>query len=180
MTDDGGGLDDDPVSGQARGAGELQAVTEGTQPRGDATDLLPHGAVDEGTGRSHGQNVAAIVVLSLVDLAGNDVVGPPGRRGGAQPDLQEQLGVVPAHLLGADDPHGASVGRSGEELLEAVPLGGGVVMEEPEPHLVLRHLLGGFSRGHELLLVGRDRRERTGGTGDGTGAGQQKVAHGGA
>jgi len=68
VTDDGGGLDDDPVSGQARGAGELQAVTEGTQPRGDATDLLPHGAVDEGTGRFHGQKVAGGGVLGSASL----------------------------------------------------------------------------------------------------------------
>ena len=180
MADDGGGLDDDPVSGQARCTGELQAVAEGAQPRSDATDLLPHGAVDEGASGPHRQDVAAVVVLALVDLAGDDVVGAPGRCRGAQPDLQEQLGIVPAHLLGAHDSDRARVGHGGEELFEAVLLRGGVVVEEPEPHLVLRRLLTGLHGRHELLLVGGDRRERTGGAGDRTGAGQQQVAHGGA
>ena len=112
MADDGSGFDDDAVSGQARGARELQAVTEGAEPRGDAADLLPHGAVDEGAGCSYGQDVAAVVVLPLVDLAGDDVVGATGRGSGAQPDLQEQLGVVPAHLLGSDDSHGAGAESS--------------------------------------------------------------------
>ena len=157
MADDGGGFDDDAVSGQARGARELQAVAEGAEPRGDAADLLPHGPVDEGAGGSHGQDIAAVIVLALVDLAGDDVVGAPGRGGSAQPDLQKQLGVVPAHLLGPDDSHGAGVGRSGQQPLEAVLSGRGVVMEQPEPHLVLRHLRGGLGGSHEPLLVGGDR-----------------------
>ena len=120
-------------------------------------------------------------MLPLIDLAGNDVVGAAGRGRGAQSDLQKQLRIVPAHLLGTDDPHGAGIGRSGEELLEAVLLGGGVVVEEPEPHLVLRRLLRFLCGSHdELLLVGRNRRERTGGAGDGTGTRQQKIANRGA
>ena len=87
MADDGSGFDDDAVSGQARGARELQAVTEGAEPRGDAADLLPHGPVDEGAGCSYGQDVTAVIVLALVDLAGDDVIGTAGRGGGAQPDL---------------------------------------------------------------------------------------------
>ena len=180
MADDGTGLNDDPVSGQARGAGELQTVPEGAEPGGDASDLLPHCTVNEGAGRPHGQDIAAVIVLPLIDLAGNDVVGAAGRGRGAQADLQKQLRIVPAHLLGTDDPHGAGIGRSGEELFEAVLLGGGVVVEEPEPHLVLRRLLRLLYGSHELLLVGRDRRERTGGASDGTGTGQQKITNRGA
>ena len=157
MADDGGGFDDDAVSGQARGARELQAVAERAEPRGDAADLLPHGPVDEGPGGSHGQDVAAVIVLALVDLSGDDVVSAPGRGRGSQPDLQEQLGVVPAHLLGSDDPHGARIGRGGEQSLEAVLSGRGVVMEQPEPHLVLWHLRSSLGGGHEPLLVGGDR-----------------------
>ena len=96
-------------------------------------------------------------MLALVDLAGDDVVGATGRGSGAQPDLQEQLGVVPAHLLGSDDSHGARIGRGGQEPLEAVLSRSGVIMEQPEPHLVLRHLRGGLGGGHEPLLVGGDR-----------------------
>ena len=177
VTDNGGGLDDDPVSGQARRAGELQAVAERSEPRGDAADLLPHGAVDEGAGCSYGQDVAAVVVLALVDLTGDDVVGAPGRGRGPQSDLQKQLRIVPTHLLGANDPHGAGVGCSGEKMLETALLGRGVVMEQPEPHLMLWYILGGIGRSHEPLLVGGDRRERSCGTGDGTGTGQQQVAH---
>ena len=180
VADDGGGFDDDAVSGQARGARELQAVAEGAEPRGDAADLLPHGPVDEGAGCSYGQDVTAVIVLALVDLAGDDVVGAAGRGGGAQPDLQEQLGVVPTHLLGSDDSHGAGIGRGGEQPLEAVLGGRGVVMEQPEPHLVLRHLRGGLGGGNEPLLVGGDRRECTGGAGNGTRARQQQVPHRGA
>ncbi|GAV93978.1 hypothetical protein ADENT20671_0743 [Actinomyces denticolens] len=133
MPDDGARDDDDPVPGQSQCVGELEALGEQGHVGRGASDSLPGPAGDERAGGAHGEHVAAVVVLTLVDLTGDDVVGPARRAGGPQPDLEEQVGVVPIDLLGACQRDRAGGGDGLEELGQAVGLRGGVVVEEPEP-----------------------------------------------
>ena len=107
MPDDGLRDDDDAVAGQPDRPRQLEPVVEDGELGRGAVQLLPHGAVDEGAGGADRQDVGAVVVLALVDLTGDDVVGPARRRGGAQPDLEQLLGIVPVDLLGPDQSGGA-------------------------------------------------------------------------
>ena len=83
MADDGSGFDDDAVSGQVRGARELQAVTEGAERGIESADGLVGLGTDEQTGGADTEDVARAIVLALVDLAGDDVIGAAGRGAGA-------------------------------------------------------------------------------------------------
>ena len=133
MADAGTGHDDDAVTGQAQGAGDRQAVAEGADVIAQGVQGGPGGAADEGPGGADGEDVAAGVVLALVDLALDDVVGAARGGGGAQADFEELLGMLPVDLLGPGHGDGAGVGDDRPQLGQAGGLGSGVVVEEPYP-----------------------------------------------
>ena len=133
VADAGAGHDDDAVTGQAQGAGDCQAVAEGADVVAQGVQGGPGGAADEGPGGAHGEDVAAGVVLALVDLALDDVVGAARGGGDAQADLEELLGTLPVDLLGPGHGNGAGVGHDRPQLGQAGGLGSGVVVEEPYP-----------------------------------------------
>ena len=133
MTDTGAGHDDDAVTGQAQGAGDGQAIAEGADVVAQGVQGGPGGAADEGPGGADGEDVAAGVVLALVDLALDNVVGAARGAGGAQADLEELLGTVPVDLLGPGHGDGAGVGDDRPQFGQAGGLGRGVVVKEPYP-----------------------------------------------
>ena len=72
-------------------------------------------------------------MLALVDLARDDVIGPARRRGGAQPDLEEVLGLIPIDLLGPDQRGRARLRDRGQKSLETSRGRRRIVVEQPQP-----------------------------------------------
>ena len=126
----GAGGEHDAVSGATHAAGELQAVAEGAERGVASSQVLPHLSLHEHAGGAHGQDVGDAVVLSLVDLAGDDRLESAARAGGGDADLEQHAGV-PAHLLGADYGDGAAAVGHFPQFRQAGGVGGGVVVEDP-------------------------------------------------
>ena len=92
-------------------------------------------------------------MLPLIDLARHNVIGPARRRGGAQPHLEELLGIVPIDLLGPDQCGGSRLRNRREKSLEAARSRCDVIVEQPQPALgphVLPILPTGPARGPAL------------------------------
>jgi len=136
--------DDDAPPFQPQGAGDGQAVGEDGDVISHRAQGGPGRTVHQGARGPHGQDVAAVVVLTLVDLAVDDVVRAPGSGRGAQPDFQELVRVVPVDLLGAGHRDRAGVAHRAQQPLQALGLGCAVIVEEPQPGV-----LGGGSRIHD-------------------------------
>jgi len=122
-----------PVPGEARAAAELEAVAEGPEGRIRAAEAVPHVAADQRAGEPDGEHVVDGVVLALVDLVVVDGVEAAGGRGGADPHLEEALGLRPVALLGTGHRDGGPGLRGAEQEVEGLGRGRGIVMEEPQP-----------------------------------------------
>ena len=133
MPDHGPGDDNDAMPGQADRPRQLEAVIEDREGWRGTAQLLPDGTVDEGSGGPDRQDVGAVVMLTLIDLAGHDIVGPARRDSGAKPDFEQALGAVPVDLLGADQRSGTGLGDRRQQSLQTGRCGRGVVVKQPEP-----------------------------------------------
>ena len=135
VLNDGLRNDDDAVPGQSNRSRQLKTVVEDRELRRGAIKFFPHGAIDEGAGGTDRQDIGAVVVLPLIDLARHNVIGPARRRGGAQPHLEELLGIVPIDLLGPDQCGGSRLRNRREKSLEAARRRCDVIVEQPQPAL---------------------------------------------
>jgi len=104
-THPGLGDDDDPMTGQVRPPGEVQAVTEPPERRVEAADGIEDIAPDEHSRGVDAQDVGAVVVLALVRLAPRGTSHAATGSGDLLPDLQQTRRVVPGSELGAGDAH---------------------------------------------------------------------------
>jgi hypothetical protein len=78
---DGGGRDDGhPVPGAADPQAQVHVLADQGQCGVEPADVVEHAAADEHARGRHHQDVAARVVLALVDVAGDDVGEPTATR----------------------------------------------------------------------------------------------------
>ncbi len=133
MADPGGRHHEHPPADEVGAPAQVEVVAERRDALVEAADGRERAAPHQHPRGGDEEHVADLVVLALVDLVvldrGDRPAGPVDRPA----DLGEAPRVVPGDELGAEDA-GARPGLGlGEEPLERFRLGGGVVVEQPQP-----------------------------------------------
>jgi hypothetical protein len=135
--DDGRRHHDHAVPGEMGAPAQVEVARDpgraGVEPRVETLQGVPDVAAHEHPGTADREDVAAPVVLALVDLVAVDAGHPQPQRRRGEADVEQPLVVVPADLLAAGDADGGSGLDGQQELLEGVVSGCRVVREEPEP-----------------------------------------------
>ena len=162
MMHHGGRGHDDAIPATVGTPAEVQVVAEQRQRRIEPAQLVPCVATHQHARAAHGQDVAHVVVLALVELVPLESRDAVARAGDGDADLDEHLGVAPPAQLRSEDLRtGVPVGGA-QQVCESGRRGRGVVVQQPHP---LQHVgghrgtrPGGQPRGHrgtESRVAGR-------------------------
>ena len=103
------------------------------QARVEPAELVPHVATDQHPGRPDGEDVAAPVVLALVELAAVQPGLPAATAADRDADLQQPGRVVPAAHLGTGDPDRRARVDDRQQPAQGLRLGRAVVVQQPQP-----------------------------------------------
>ena len=148
---------DHAIAGEVQTPSQVEAVTEGAERGIESADGLVGLGTDEQTGGADTEDVARAIVLALVDVVITDALESAGAGRGEDSEFEEAV-AVPAHLLDADSSDGPTDGGGLNEFVEALGLGGAVLVQDPPP------LLRG--EGGPLCLSTTDRIAEVAGTTD--------------
>ncbi len=103
MPDDRGGDDRHPVARAPHPQAQVDVVADQRERGVEAADVVPDVTAHEHPRGGDSQHVAAVVVLTLIQLTLGDVVDAPSAVGHGDADLHESPGIVPAPLLAPGD-----------------------------------------------------------------------------
>ena len=134
VPDHGARHDDDAVPGEAGPPGQVEPVAERAEGGVRAVELVPDVPAHQRAGQPDAEHVLAAVVLALVDLAVLDAGHPPAEpgRASARPRAAAPGPSQLRCLAPATPTEGAcSTARTSSD--ERGRLGGGVVVQQPEP-----------------------------------------------
>ena len=125
--------DEGRATGRGRPPPEVEVVAEERQPVVETAELLEDRAAHEQTGGVHGQHPAYVVVLALVVLPALQAGLAAAGGGDGDADLEQAAQRGPLTQLGAEQVGLGVLARGGQQPLQRVGGGRGVVVEDPQP-----------------------------------------------
>ncbi len=126
--------DDDVVPRAPCAPAEVGAVAESPIGGIRAAQSLPDAPRHDRAREADGEDVLHFVVLTLVEVVPFGEAEPSRpAMGDRRADVDESGRIVPTHLGRADDAREATLRRLGEQVLERIGVGGGVIVEQPQP-----------------------------------------------